>query len=211
MTVFFSLLVVLFSVIIHEVAHGSMAYNLGDYTAKYAGRLTLNPLKHLDPIGSVILPLFLAITGMPVIGWAKPVPINPFNFRDQKWGELKVSLAGPASNILIGTIFALLIRFFPLPEYLVITSNGGLGPFAIIAIYNFLLAFFNLIPIPPLDGSWIMFSFFPRAWIKAKIFLQQYGMFILIFLVFFWGSGLGWIYFLAQKTLFLIAGLSAGA
>lgn len=206
MEIFFSLLVLLFSVIIHEVAHGSMASYLGDQTAKYSGRLTLNPLKHLDPVGSIILPLFLALTHLPVIGWAKPVPINPFNFRDQKWGELKVSLAGPGSNILIGLIFALSIRFLPLPEAFIITPDGKPGPFSLIAVYNFLLGFFNLIPIPPLDGSWIVFSFFPRSWIRAKIFLQQYGIYFLLFLVFFGGAGISWVFTWAQKVFSLISG-----
>src|SRR3989338_2951574 len=104
----FSLIVLLFSVIIHELAHGYVAHSLGDPTAKYQGRLTLNPLPHLDPFGSVILPLLLFISGSPVlIGWAKPVPINPYNFTDQKWGTLKVSLAGPATNITLAVFFGL--------------------------------------------------------------------------------------------------------
>lgn len=97
----FSLIVLLFSVMIHELAHGYVAFSLGDPTAKYAGRLTLNPLKHLDPFGSVILPLLLLLaTGGqgPIFGWAKPVPINPYNFKDQKWGTLKVAISGPATN-----------------------------------------------------------------------------------------------------------------
>src|SRR3990167_5431622 len=110
----FSLVVLLFSVIIHELAHGYVAYSLGDPTAKYAGRLTLNPIKHLDPFGSVILPLLLFISQSPVlVGWAKPVPINPYNFKEQKWGALKVSLAGPFSNIALAIFFGLLIRFIP--------------------------------------------------------------------------------------------------
>ena len=112
-TIFF-LIILLFSVIIHELAHGSVAYSLGDPTAKYAGRLTLNPLKHLDPFGSVILPLLLFLSGSQfLIGWAKPVPINPYNFKDQKWGPLKVAVSGPASNIIVALIFGLLIRFIP--------------------------------------------------------------------------------------------------
>src|SRR3989344_3025740 len=98
----FSLLVLLFSVIIHELAHGSIAYSLGDPTAKHEGRLTLNPLKHLDPFGSIALPVLLFISGSSIlVGWAKPVPINPYNFKDQKWGTLKVSVAGPAANFAI--------------------------------------------------------------------------------------------------------------
>jgi Zn-dependent protease len=199
MVTVFSLIVVLFSVIIHEVAHGSVASYLGDQTAKYSGRLTLNPIKHLDFFGSIILPLSLAILGLPVIAWAKPVPVNPYNFRDQRWGELKVSLAGPASNFLIATIFALILRFFSLP-------NSFVDFFSLISIYNFLLGTFNLIPIPPLDGSWILFSFFPRSLAKVKLFLQQYGMFILIFLIFFISSGLNWVFLGAQALFHLISG-----
>ena len=110
----FSLVILLFSVIIHELAHGYIAYSLGDPTAKYAGRLTLNPIKHLDPFGSVILPLILFISGSPILfGWAKPVPVNPYNFKDQKWGSLKVAIAGPITNIALAVFFGLLIRFIP--------------------------------------------------------------------------------------------------
>jgi Zn-dependent protease len=197
----FSLIVLLFSIVIHEVAHGSVAYSLGDPTAKYAGRLTLNPLKHLDAFGSVILPLVMLIaTGGqgPILGWAKPVPINPYNFRDQKWGELKVALAGPATNLLIAVIFGLLIRFLSLPESLLVI-------FSFISIYNFLLAIFNLIPIPPLDGSHILFNLLPESLSNVKIFLQQYGLFFLLFLIFF---GLNWVFYLVQIIFYFIAGKS---
>ena len=100
----FSLVILIFSVIIHELAHGYTAYSLGDPTAKYAGRLTLNPLKHLDLFGSILLPLLLFISGSSIlIGWAKPVPVNHYNFKDQKWGPLKVAFAGPLSNIILAT------------------------------------------------------------------------------------------------------------
>ena len=114
----FSLLVLLFSVIVHELAHGSVAYSLGDPTAKYENRLTLNPLRHIDFFGSILLPLMLFIITAgqgPIFGWAKPVPINPYNFKDQKWGSLKVALAGPAVNLFIGLVFGLAIRFLHLP------------------------------------------------------------------------------------------------
>ena len=195
----FSLIVLLFSIVIHEVAHGSVAYSLGDPTAKYSDRLTLNPLKHLDPFGSVILPLIMLIsTGGrgPIFGWAKPVPINPYNFRDQKWGELKVSLAGPATNFLIGIIFGLFIRFFSLTEPLFTL-------FSFISVYNFLLAVFNLVPIPPLDGSHILFSFLPESLSRIKIFLQQYGLFLLLLLLFF---GLNWVYYIVQILFFFVTG-----
>ena len=121
----FSLVVLLFSVIIHELAHGSVAYSLGDPTAKYAGRLTLNPLKHLDLFGSIILPLLLFIAGSPFLfGWAKPVPINPYNFTDKKYGEIKVSVAGPASNLSIAIVFGLILRFIP---NAVILNYQGVG------------------------------------------------------------------------------------
>lgn len=194
---FFVLVVILFSIIIHEVAHGSVAYYLGDPTAKNAGRLTLNPLKHIDPFGSVIIPLFLLAVQSPfLVGWAKPVPVNPFNFRDRKWGDLKVAFAGPASNLLIGLFFSLLDRFVPAASPLFL-------PFALIAVYNFLLAVFNLIPIPPLDGAWILFSFLPEKYLNAKLFLQRYGTYILILLIFF---GLGWVSILAASLFSLISG-----
>ncbi len=195
----FVLIVLLFSIVIHEIGHGSMAFLLGDPTAKNEGRLTLNPLKHLDPMGSVILPLFLLIVTFgrgPIFGWAKPVPINPYNFRDQKWGTIKVSLAGPAMNFLIAIIFSLIIRFFPLVQSLSLL-------FSIIALYNFTWGIFNLIPIPPLDGSHILFSFLGDRFLNFKIFLKQYGTFILLFFIFF---GLHWVFLLAQILYYLIIG-----
>ena len=185
----FSLIVLLFSVIIHELAHGYVAFSLGDPTAKYAGRLTLNPLKHLDPMGSVIVPLLLlfATAGQgPIFGWAKPVPVNPYNFKDQKWGSLKVAIAGPLTNFGIAIIFGFLIRFINMPF-----SSPFMEFLGIITIYNFMWGLFNLVPIPPLDGSWILFRFLPDKFVKFKMFLQQYGLFILIFFIFFGGlSGL---------------------
>lgn len=191
-TIFF-LVVLLFSVIIHELAHGSVAYSLGDLTAKYAGRLTLNPLKHLDPFGSVILPFLLFLGGSPIlIGWAKPVPINPYNFKDQKWGDLKVAISGPASNLALAIFFGLLLRLTP--TALFISVPGLFLIFAFTVWINLILAIFNALPIPPLDGSWILFNFLPRGFEKVKMYLQQYGLFILIFFIFFGGlSGLGYI------------------
>ena len=179
-TIIFSLIVLIFSVILHEVSHGAMADYLGDPTAKYAGRFSLNPLRHLDPFGSVILPILLLIFTRgqgPILGWAKPLPVNPYNFKDQKWGNLKVALAGPGSNLTIALFFGLLIRFFSLPwqfSYLL----------SIIVILNLMLGFFNLMPIFPLDGSYILFTFLPeRTWRIRQIF-QQYGFLILILFLF---------------------------
>jgi len=187
----FSLIVLLFSVVIHELAHGSVAYSLGDPTAKYQGRLTLNPIKHLDPFGSVILPLLLFISNSGfLVGWAKPVPINPYNFTDQKWGSLKVAIAGPLSNLALAVVFGLAIRL--LPYSLFIAAPGLLIIFSFIVQINIMLALFNLIPIPPLDGHWILFTFLPEGFDGIKQFLQQYGLFILIFLLFFGAlQGLG--------------------
>ncbi len=180
----FSLVILLFSVIIHELAHGYVANSLGDPTAKYQGRLTLNPIPHLDPFGSIILPLLLFIAGSPIlVGWAKPVPINPYNFKDQRWGSFKVAIAGPLTNIALALVFGLCIRF--IPASLFNTMPGLLVIFSFIVHINLVLAIFNLVPIPPLDGSWILFKFIPYQFDNIKVFLQRYGIFILIFLIFF--------------------------
>jgi len=179
-TIIFSLIILIFSVVIHEVSHGMMADYLGDPTAKFSGRLSLNPIKHLDPFGSVILPILLLILTRgqgPIFGWAKPVPINPYNFRDKKWGNLKVAIAGPGVNLLMALVFGLLMRFFPLPEPLFYFLS-------IIVILNLMLAIFNLVPIPPLDGSHILFTFLSeKAWRIKEIF-QQYGFLILVLFIF---------------------------
>ncbi len=185
-TTIFSLIILLFSVIIHELAHGYVAYSLGDPTAKYEGRLTLNPIKHLDPFGSIILPLLLFIAGSPFLfGWAKPVPINPYNFTDKKYGEIKVSIAGPASNLSLALVFGLILRFVP---HEILFSNPGVSiALTYIVAINIWLAIFNLIPIPPLDGSWILFSFLPASAQNVKNFLRQYGIVILVLLILFFG------------------------
>ena len=197
--IIFSLIVLLLSVMIHEVAHGSVALYLGDPTAKHAGRLTLNPLKHLDPFGSIMLPLLLlVVTGGrgPIFGWTKPVPVNPYNFRDQKWGMLKVSVAGPATNFLIAIFFSLVIRFFPIPDSL-------LALLGIIAIYNFAWGIFNLVPIVPLDGSHILFTFLPQKWSRVKMVMGQYSL-VFLFLFLFLG-GVSLIFWGAQFLFLLFA------
>jgi len=201
--VIFSLIILLFSIIIHELAHGYVAHALGDPTAKYAGRLTLNPIPHLDPFGSIILPGLMFLMQSPVMfGWAKPVPINPYNFKDQKWGSLKTAIAGPISNISVALVFGLLMRF--LPEAFFISFPGFALMFSFIVRINLILAFFNLLPIPPLDGHWILFRFIPAQFDYIKAFLQQYGIFVLIFLIFF--GGLGWLYGIVQAVYYLFTG-----
>jgi Zn-dependent protease len=193
----FILLVLFFSVVIHEIAHGSCALFLGDDTAKREGRLTLNPIVHIDPIGTILLPLILLILTFgqgPIFGWAKPVPINPLNFRDRKWGIVKVSLAGPLTNLLIAILFSFLARFnFP-PQ----TINF----FEIISVYNFAWAFFNLLPFPPLDGFHIIYQIFPENFSPLKFFLLQYGPLILMFIIFF---GLPPIFSFSQFLFHLIS------
>lgn len=194
-----SIVILLFSIMIHEVAHGSAAYQLGDPTAKYAGRLSLNPIKHIDPFGTIMLPLILLVLTAgngPVFGWAKPVPINPFNFRDQKWGNLKVSIAGPSANLALALVFGLSIRFIPLP-------SAFATIFSLVVIYNLILAIFNLIPVPPLDGSHILFSFLPEKYRSFKLFLSQYGFAILVFIIFL---GLPYLFRLALFLYYLISG-----
>ena len=200
----FTLIVLLFSIVIHEVAHGSVALHLGDPTAKYAGRLTLNPLKHLDPIGSVLLPLVLLLVTFgqgPIFGWAKPVPINPFNFKDKRWGSLKVAIAGPSVNFAVAVIFGLIIRFVSLSDTLLLL-------FSIISIYNFLWGIFNLVPVPPLDGSHILFSFLPDGFGKLRFFLHQYGFYILILLIFM--GGLRFLFSGANFLFYFVTGQSLG-
>ncbi|MCH7551895.1 site-2 protease family protein [Patescibacteria group bacterium] len=179
----FVIAILIFSVVLHEVSHGVVANSLGDPTAKNAGRLTLNPIPHLDPIGSILLPGIMALFGGFIIGWAKPVPVNPLNFKDRKFGSLKVGFAGPASNLAIALVFGLALRFLPLmelnPAFVAIVSS--------IVIINIMLAALNLLPIPPLDGAHILFTFLPRSLEYIKIGLSRYGIFILLFIVFFTG------------------------
>lgn len=151
----FLYVIIVLSAVVHEYSHGWMANFLGDPTAKREGRLTLNPLKHLDPIGTVALPLFLLLTGVGFIGWAKPVPYNPYNLKG-KHGSAKVGAAGPGSNFLLALIFGLSLRF--------ISPQGAIYlPLMLITYVNIFLGLFNLIPLPPLDGSKLLMSFFPQA------------------------------------------------
>jgi len=169
----FSLIVLFLSISLHEFSHGAMAYFLGDPTAKEEGRLTLNPLKHIDPFGTILLPLFLILANFPVVfGWAKPVPVNPFYFKNPKSDMAKVALAGPLSNYFVAILFAIFYRFF------------GLDYFYLISIYNFLLGTFNLFPIPPLDGSWFL-NLLPEKFSNLKNFIFQWGALILILFLFF--------------------------
>lgn len=170
--------VLLFSVVLHEVSHGLVAFWFGDSTAKRAGRLTLNPIAHIDLFGSIILPALMLISGSPVfLAWAKPVPINPRYFSNFRWGTFCVSAAGIVTNFVLGLIAALAIRFFE--------PTGLIGNIlAIAAILNFALAMFNLLPIPPLDGFAAFGALINKAE-EAEMFLAKLGMlsFVIIFMV----------------------------
>ncbi|MFZ2969631.1 MAG: site-2 protease family protein [Minisyncoccia bacterium] len=180
----FSFIILIFSIVIHEFSHGWMADYLGDPTAKYMGRLTLNPIPHIDPVGSVLLPLILLASNAGfIIGWAKPVPYNPYNLRDQKNGPAFVGAAGPLSNLLIALIFGIIIRI-AVSQGMDLNSSV-ITMFSIIVYYNVLLAVFNLVPIPPLDGSKVIFYFLPYSMHYLKESLERNGMILLLIFIFF--------------------------
>lgn len=190
---------------LHESAHGWMAERLGDPTARWLGRITLNPIKHIDLFGTIIFPLLLAVIGAPVLGWAKPVPFVSRNLRNQRWGPAMVGLAGPLSNICLGlvTTGVLLLAKAMMPGFrpLLVTllRQGALGASGIaaplvfllfsLAMINLVLAVFNLIPIPPLDGSHILEAFLPPRFHLAYAQVRQYGMLLLLAL--FWTGTFG--------------------
>ena len=186
-TAIFFIIILFLSIMIHEYAHAYVAYSLGDPTAKYAGRLTLDPIPHIDFFGTILLPMFLILSGSPFLfGWAKPVPINPHNLKDQEYGQAKVAIAGPAANLFLALIFGLLIRITVVNEALYFLMP--LIPlFVAIVFINILLALFNLLPIPPLDGSHILFTFLPDSAQNIKVFLQKYGFFLLLGFIIFGG------------------------
>lgn len=180
--IIFQVVVLIFSAIIHEYMHGWMADRQGDSTAKDLGRLTLNPISHIDLFGSVILPFLLVVSGSSfVFGWAKPVPFNPNNFRDRKYGIAKVAFAGPLGNFIVALFFGFVLRFSPL-----LGTNIMLVDFIAIIIYiNLLLGIFNLVPIPPLDGSKVILPFLPDSWQERVLEMEKYGMILVLFFVMF--------------------------
>jgi Zn-dependent protease len=180
--------VLLFSVVLHEYAHGWQALKEGDETAYMLGRLTLNPIPHIDPFGSILLPLMLALLNSPfLIGWAKPVPVNPRNYRNYRQGDIRVSLAGIVVNLCLAVISTLLLIVVSrLADFAPALSSslevvGRMLQYGILV--NLILAFFNLIPIPPLDGSHVMYHLLPPRLGMQYRQLQRYGMLILIMLL----------------------------
>ncbi len=189
MEIVIGLVILIFSAILHEVAHGFVADKLGDPTARLSGRLTLNPKSHIDPFMSILLPLLLLLSGSPVIfGAAKPVPVDPFNLKEGKKDLALVSLAGPLTNILLAIAASLLIRLLAIPSFAISlppTIAVLLTDFSLTVLnYNLLLAIFNLIPIPPLDGSKIVAMILPDREAEAFLGIGQVGMIILFFLLF---------------------------
>ncbi len=167
-------IILIFSVVIHEVSHGYIADKLGDPTARLLGRLTLNPIPHIDMLGSVILPFILIITQSPILfGWAKPVPFDPFNLKNPRKDSGLISLAGPLSNLLVAIIFSILLRFF-------ITFDFIASIFSIVVYLNVILAVFNLIPIHPLDGFKIVGGLLSEKQAQEWYQLERYGIIFLL-------------------------------
>ena len=181
MSLVLSLAIFLFAIIIHEISHGWVAYKLGDPTAKYAGRLTLNPMAHIDPFGMILLPLILTMMGSPVIfGWAKPVPVNFWNLKNPRRDMIWVGLAGPIANIILAFALSLFLKInINLPALIFNILIAGI-------YVNLVLAVFNLIPIPPLDGSRVVVGLLPRELAVRYIRLERFGI-PLIFLLMFMG------------------------
>ena len=193
--------VLLFSLSIHEAAHAWMADRRGDYTARYMGRVSLNPMAHIDPIGTVIFPLLNSIMGVPLIGWAKPVPVNPMHLKDPARDHMFISIAGPGANLLAGfgaLILLILLKWFMPGAGLVIVnmaytmqiagSQSIIAPIVTILFFmmliNFMLAIFNLIPVPPLDGHWIVAGLLPTGPAESFQRFGRYGIFMLYGLMF---------------------------
>ena len=188
-----TLIILVYSAILHEIAHGFVAERLGDPTARLMGRLTLNPKSHIDPFMSILVPLLLIISGSPVIfGAAKPVPVDPFNFREPKKDMALVSLAGPVTNLLIALVFALICHLlFPGLSFDVIRSGGIIGFLLGTVVYiNLLLAIFNLIPIPPLDGSKVLALILPDREAAVYLSIGTFGILIIFLLLVFPIGGL---------------------
>ena len=183
--------VLIFSIVVHELAHAWVALKEGDDTAQSLGRITLNHISHLDPVGSFLVPMILWFTNSGVLfGWAKPVPIDPRKFRDFRGGDIRVSMAGIVSNLMLAVAFTLLYLVFVLLQGAIPEAESMFGFLITAARYgvfiNLILAFFNLVPIPPLDGSHVLYHFLPRAWRAGYQQAGRFGLLILIGLLYFY-------------------------
>ncbi len=181
----------IFAIVLHEVAHGWVANRLGDHTARDMGRLTLNPIPHIDLFGTIIFPILCIVLNSPIFGYAKPVPINPYNFKDPKKGMAISSLAGPAVNILMALFFVLLLRLIGFLDGSIPQPYGNwfTVPFAYMLVYgimiNVVLAVLNLVPIPPLDGSRVAYWLLPAKQAAAYYHLERFGLLIILALFYF--------------------------
>jgi|SRR3989344_645505 len=180
----FQIAVLIMSVVIHEVSHGYTASFLGDQTAKYEGRLTLNPLKHLDFVGSLLVPFLAYFFGGFIFGWAKPVPYNPYNLRPGRWSEAMVAAAGPASNMLLALVFGTILRMAVVMEASW-ASLAFIQIMSMVVFINILLAIFNLMPVPPLDGSKLLLAVLPSKFYEIRGFFDRYGLLLVILFIFF--------------------------
>ena len=198
-----TIVALLFSVVIHEYAHGWVASKRGDSTARLAGRLTLNPLKHIDPIGTILVPLALRLLNLTPIGWAKPVPVSYANLYNPRRDMVLVAAAGPAVNFIAAFIFSIVFKLLLSFDVLGMFKNGFLFLFFIYVIYiNLLLAVFNLMPIPPLDGSRIMLGILPNPLVRIYRQIEPFGFIILIVLL-----NLGFLNFVDKIASFLFHGI----
>jgi Zn-dependent protease len=207
-----TLLLILPAIILHEVSHGYVAYRLGDSTAKDRGRLTLNPISHIDPFGTLLLPVMMLLlsNGTTALGYAKPVPVNPNFFRgNRRWGWLLVGIAGPAMNLALAIVFGLVLRF---ADPLIPATGAGSIVRLILELFTFfnlLLMFFNLIPIPPLDGSRVVQYFLPQGALAIYEQLERYGFIIVIAVLFLLPGALsGYLNFTAYPLFHLITGIA---
>ena len=186
MGIFFILILLItlgFSVILHEIAHGAVADRLGDPTARLAGRLTLNPISHIDLFWTILLPIFLVVMHSPIIfASAKPVPYNPYNLRNPRSGSLFIGLAGPFTNIALAAFFGILYQVISMPFAAGIANEGIFLLLRFGVMINAILATFNLLPVPPLDGSKALFAIFPGIPSSVQRFLEQFGI-IIVFLI----------------------------
>jgi Zn-dependent protease len=205
------ILPVIFAITVHEVAHGWVAKKFGDNTASNLGRLTLNPVKHIDLVGTIILPalLLISFTGY-IFGWAKPVPVNPMNFKKPRQTMAIVALAGPVSNLLMAVAWALIMRI----GIMIYTQNEIIGqPLIYTGVagisINLVLALINLIPIPPLDGGRIIAGILPAKWAYYYNYLERFGFVILLVLLFSGGLNiiLGYPLFILQQWFFALGGM----
>jgi Zn-dependent protease len=186
-----SLFVVLFAITVHEASHGWAALKKGDPTAFHMGRITLNPIRHIDPVGTILLPLILIVMGAPPFGWAKPVPVNPLNLKDPRRDNLIISIAGPLSNISVAIVAFIILKLILNLDPSLVYGRGGfsnlLSPIIQILyltiVINIILAIFNMIPIPPLDGSGVVMGLISEEAAEKYEQIRPYGFFILIVLI----------------------------